>query len=334
MSNINVPVVLFIFRRTDTVKQILERISLVSPKKIYLISDGARNDVEKEQVEKCRKYVEENINWNCEVYKNYATENMGVLNRIGLGAKWVFQKEDRAIFLEDDNLPDITFFRYCEELLEKWKDDSRVLWICGTNYLEKYAPKNGSSYVFTKHMLPCGWASWSKKYLDNYDEKLSLLDNEYYKNRLKYEYSDKALYKQQLYSFERTKYLVEQDARKSSWDFQMALAIRLRNGYGISPKYNLIKNIGVDSISEHGGTTARNVMVRRFTQMSTYPMEFPLIHPLAVLSDIEFEKRTAKIIIFPLLMRIMFFISRLLKIILRISKYDRLKDGISKIKKR
>ncbi|MDP4182672.1 MAG: glycosyltransferase family 2 protein, partial [Bacillota bacterium] len=173
MEGFNVPVTLFFFKR-DKIIQIIDRIREIKPQKLYLISDGPRNDEEEILVNNCRRLVEESINWDCKIIRNYAEQNKGVYDRIGLGAKWVLSMEDYAIFLEDDNLPDLTFFRFCEELLETYKEDTRILWICGTNYLEEYQPKDGASYVFTKHMLPCGWASWSHKFNRFYDGNLDL----------------------------------------------------------------------------------------------------------------------------------------------------------------
>ena len=105
----NTPVVLFLFKRYKSVLQILDVLRKVQPKTIYLVSDAGRNDIEQQEVMKVRKLVEGAINWKCNVYKDYATENRGVFDNIGMGALRVFQKEQRAIFLEDDNLPEETF---------------------------------------------------------------------------------------------------------------------------------------------------------------------------------------------------------------------------------
>ena len=147
MSRFNVPIVIFLFKRYDTVIRILNRIKEINPQKLYLIADGPRNEEEKKLVDNCRKVVEENITWDCEVIRNYTDVNKGVYDRIGKGAKWVFERERTAIFLEDDNLPELTFFDYCRELLEKYQDDKRILWINGTNYLTEYLPKDGKYSV-------------------------------------------------------------------------------------------------------------------------------------------------------------------------------------------
>ena len=143
MGKFQIPVVLFFFKREDKTLKVLDKIAQVKPIKIYLISDGPRDEKEAIRVETTRAKVEGFIDWDCEVIKNYSSENKGVYDRIGLGAKWVLSQEESAIFLEDDNLPELTFFRYCEELLSRYRDDTRVLWICGTNYMKYVTMRMG-----------------------------------------------------------------------------------------------------------------------------------------------------------------------------------------------
>lgn len=331
MPQFKIPVVLFIFKRYDTVLRILKNIEKVAPEKVYLISDGPRNEEEAILVEKCREKVESNITWDCQIIKNYAKKNKGIYNRIGLGAKWVFSQEKKAIFLEDDNLPEETFFQYCEELLSKYEYDERVLWINGTNYLTEFIPENGASYMFTSHLLPCGWASWSKKFIKYYDGDLSLFSDTYYQKQLLYTYENKSLYRQQFHSIASTKYKMEH-GKPISWDFQMAFSIRINGLYGISPYRNQIKNIGVDNYSEHGGNSFKNEMTRRFCGMESRPLQFPLKHPKTVLIDYIYETKIGKIILWPLQTRICLKMGYIIKGIFRVDKYDSLTTIIRKFK--
>ncbi len=299
MKQFDVPIVLFFFKREHKTLEVIKRIGEVKPSKLYLISDGPRNQEEYLRVFQCRKNVEKAIDWPCEVIKNYAEQNKGVYNRIGLGTLWVFDQEEQAIFLEDDNLPEVSFFRFCKEMLIKYNEDTRILWICGTNYLEKYEPSDGSSYVFTKHMLPCGWASWRHKFPKFYDKDFSLLKNNYIYDRVECEYLSKKMYNYDLIRWCTELERIQKGKQFVSWDFQMSFSIRVHGLYGIVPKYNLIKNIGVDEDSAHGGTSFDNIMVQRFCGISSYPMEFPLIHPRIVLSDLRFEKKINHIVIPP-----------------------------------
>lgn len=326
-----IPVVLFVFRRKDTLAKIFERIRLVQPRKMYILSDGPRNEEEKEDVKQVRAEIDRLIDWECDVNKNYAECNRGVFENIGLGAKWVLSKEENAIFLEDDNLPETTFFYYCEEMIKKYRTDNRILWICGTNYLINYRPEDGASYVFTKHLLPCGWATWANKFLEYYDGELDTFEDPIVQEKIKRQYENKALYHQQYFSIINEWKRKKRSEKFCSWDYQMAASIREHGLYGIAPCKNQIRNIGVDRFSTHGGTSMDNVMTRRFCELETVPMVFPLVHPKVVLPDAEFEKRTGEIILNPLSVRIPGEIIACIKFIFGIPRFERFtKENIKK----
>lgn len=316
----NIPVVVFFFKRVSKTIKIINQLSKIQPSCLYLISDGARNSEEALLVNECRKKVEEAVNWQCKVYKNYASVNEGVFNRIALGVKWVFETTDEAIFLEDDNLPELSFFDFCKEMLEKYKNIDRILWICGTNYIEKFEPTDGSDYVFTSNMLPCGWASWKTKFEKYYDGYLELWEDPYIQKRIKYEYKNKKLMKQDINRWNKELLRKKNNQRFNSWDAQMAFSIRANDLLGIVPKYNQIRNIGVDENSIHGGTSFNNVMTKRFCEIPTQPLEFPLKHPKLIIQDLIFEKKISQIITLPLKYRIKGKIISFLKFILLIDQ--------------
>ena len=241
----DIPVALFFMKRTENTLKVLSGIAKVQPRKLYLISDGGRTEEEHEKVKACRAAVEAAIDWECEIVRDYAETNAGILDRIGFGAKRVLEKEESAIFLEDDNYPEETFFYFCKEMLEKYRDNTNILWICGTNYLEEY--DSPYSYVFTKHTLPCGWASWGHKYPKVYDGYLEGLDDPFIRENIRGHYGNKRLEKQKLFFIDITKKSFLRGNFKTSWDHQMTFTLMSHNMYGIAPKVNLIKNIGVDA---------------------------------------------------------------------------------------
>ncbi|OPB97079.1 hemolytic protein HlpA [Elizabethkingia meningoseptica] len=299
MENFDIPIVLFTFKRLDKTLEVLEVIAKVKPKKIYILSDQGRNSDEQLIVNKLRKEIELRIDWECELIKNYATENRGVYENIGEGSKWVLNREKWAIFLEDDNLPDISFFYFCKSMLEYYENEKKILWICGTNYLKEYKPNDDASYIFTSHMLPCGWASWSDKFLKYYDGNLKLWKNKETKNKLLSSNIYRPLLKQDFKNWDRELDRIERGLKPDSWDYQMALSLKANELYGIVPKYNLIKNIGVDLDSIHGGNSYELEMTRRFCNIPTKSLEFPLVHPLKIQIDPDFETLNAKIITLP-----------------------------------
>lgn len=322
MNQFDIPVAIFMFKRKDTLLKIIDVLSKVKPEKLYLISDEGRNIKEKEEVANTRKAAEDAINWKCNIVRYYANENRGVYNNIAGGANWVFSKEESAIFIEDDNLPEISFFQYCKELLDYYKDDERILWICGTNYLSEYNNSNNDSYFFTQHLLPCGWASWSCKFQKYYDGDMKNYGNPKYMNVFKASYKSKPLLKQRLRSLEGEFRRGKESTGFRSWDYQMLFSIRSNNLYGISPKYNQIRNIGADQFSSHGGTNLNMVMTRRFCEIPTKPLEFPLRHPTEVKIDQEYETRISNIVLLPLNLRIKGNIIRIIKKILGIDPYE------------
>lgn len=330
MKQFEIPVALFLFKRKDTVLRILEVLEKVKPSKIYLISDEGRNDDEKCIVHDVRKNIEKSITWDCDIVKNYAEENRGVYANIGLGAKWVLKKEKWAIFLEDDNLPESTFFEYCREMLERYETVEQILWICGTNYLCQYRNEKNDSYMFTRHQLPCGWASWSSKFLKYYDGELLHASDETYLNRFKASYSSRALYKQQLRSMQSELNRIQNGCRFVSWDSQMNFSVRSQGLLGISPCNNLIRNIGVDENSIHGGSNLEMIMTDRFCENPTFPLEFPLQHPEKIEIDPIYEKRIDKIILLPFSLRAKGVLIDILKFLLGIKKTDSLSGELRK----
>ena len=327
MEQFDIPVVLFIFKR-DKAVEIVKRIGQVKPQKLYIMADQGRNAEEKAQAEQCRQAVEAAIDWECEVVKNYAEENRGVYGNIGLGAIWVLQRERWAIFLEDDNLPEESFFPFCKEMLERYEDDTRILWICGTNYLGNYVPENADSYVFTRHMLPCGWASWSNKFERFYDGELKLTEDRTVMQRIGNVYCNKKVYKQYKSSWMAEKHRLEAGQRPISWDYQMDFTIKANNLFGICPCKNQIKNIGVDEFSIHGGTSLDMIMTQRFCGMESVPLEFPLQHPAALLTDPVFEEEIGKIILLPWQLRMRAKISKCIRKVVRIPKGKSVKQFI------
>lgn len=290
----DIPVVLIIFRRCDTMPRIIQRLAKVKPRKVYILADEGRNEKEIEQAHECRKTVESLINWDCEVVKNYAEENRGVYRNIGEGAKWVFEREEKAIFLEDDNLPETSFFRYADEMLEKYETAPEVLWICGTNYVTDMNGKE--SYAFTQHLLPCGWASWSTKFLKYYDGELSTFRDEAHKRKFYSSYSNRWLAQWQYQSVRNEVERRERTGRFISWDYQMLWSVRSNGLYGVVPLRNQITNIGVDEFSIHGGNSKNNVMTDRFCEVPSKQLDFPLVHPNEIAINKSVEHQLADII--------------------------------------
>ena len=164
--------------------------------------------------------------------------------------------------------------------------------------MKKYHNADGSDYVFSSHMFPCGWASWSHKFNKYYDKDFSGFTTENLQ-RIKDSYSNKRAYRKDYKNWQLEISEKKQKGRYKSWDYQMSFSLRLHNKIGIVPCYNQITNIGVDSFSEHGGTSLKNPMTKRFCELESYELEFPLKHPNLKKVDEIFEKKIDEIEIPP-----------------------------------
>lgn len=320
----NIPIVLFIFKRAKKSTIIIDQLAKIAPTKLYLIADGPRSEEETEQVEACRSEVEKHITWPCEIIKNYAPQNRGVFENIAGGAKWVFEREESAIFLEDDNFPSLSFFPFCEEMLERYKNNDRIIWICGSNYLIESEFEDKASYSFTQNMLPCGWASWRDKFMKYYQADFELWEKPEIRARIKRLPYSNALKRQEMYNWESEIYRKKTTGKYLSWDYQMSFTLRSQNLIGIVPKYNQIMNIGVDIDSIHGGISLDNEMTRRFCENPIKDLEFPLLHPKTIEINNDLEKRLGRIITNPLKKRIVKYVSDILKQVLGISQHESL----------
>ena len=167
----DVPVALFLFNRPDATAAVFERIRGARPKTLLLIADAPRVS-RPEDVQKClaARAVVSRIDWPCEVVTNYAETNLGCRRRLSSGLDWVFQLVPEAIVLEDDCLPDPTFFRFCEVMLDRYRDEASVMHIGGNNFRD--GPSCADGYRFSRYTFTWGWATWRRAW-QHYDVHMS-----------------------------------------------------------------------------------------------------------------------------------------------------------------
>lgn len=289
MKTFDIPVALIFFNRPHYLKQQLQIIKKVKPSKLYLISDGARKDRpnEGQLVEESRRLVEESIDWECEVKKNYAQENMGCYDRIANGASWVFSQEEYGIFLEDDNIPELTFFEYCRENLLKYKDHEKIYWICGGNYLVDYENEHHDSYIFSQQMFPCGWASWRRAW-KHYDGDMKDYEDKACRKEVLAKIKNKRIRNYKKIVWEKLYQEKKHHERYYTWDHQWHFTLLKDDAVGIVPKYNQITNIGVGLDSTHGGTELTE-QLSGMVMLESKPLEFPLQEPEEIHVDKKFD---------------------------------------------
>lgn len=278
------PVAFLIFNRPDTTQRVFEAIRQAKPPKLLVVADGPRGD-RPEEVEKCAaaREIIETVDWDCEILKNYSDINLGCKNRVSSGLDWVFEQVESAIILEDDCLPDPSFFPFCEELLNKYRDDKRVMMISGNNFqLGKNRTEN--SYYFSQYCHIWGWATWRRAW-EYYDVDINLwpeirdgnwLSDIFANNFLVVQYRKRIL--QKMYE-----QLVD------TWDYQWSFACWTQSGLSIMPNKNLVSNIGFRS----DASRTKNIK-SPFAGMENLAMNFPLKHPRFLIQDRQADRRTEK----------------------------------------
>ncbi len=281
--SLTTPVVFIIFRRPETTLRVLEAIRAARPPLLLVIADGPRSPEDAERVAQTRAIVDE-VDWKCDVLKNYAETNMGLKRRISSGLDWVFAQVEEAIILEDDCLPHPTFFRFCEELLTRYRDKPRVMHISGNSYQpESYRCALKASYYFTRYPHVWGWATWRRAWALN-DVALtrwqSLPDKDAFLRRFEHRRER---------AFWRWAWDAVAEGRLDSWAYGWAFACMAHDGLAINPAVNLVDNIGCGTEATH---TRRRKDCRE--DFPAGPIAFPLIEPADMIRDREADARTAR----------------------------------------
>jgi hypothetical protein len=236
-------VLFLVFNRPDTTKQVFEAIRKAKPPRLYVAADGARKnrDGEEQKVKAVREYILSNIDWECEVKTLFREENLGCKYAVSGAITWFFENEEMGIILEDDCLPSQSFFWFCEELLERYKDDMRVWHIGGANF-QNGIKRGDGDYYFSKYNHIWGWASWASRW-EKYDTELgTIVDTKFLENT----FEDKKASKYWAKAFHDMK------AKKiDTWDYQWTFCVWNNNGLAILPNKNMISNIGFGADATH-----------------------------------------------------------------------------------
>jgi len=262
-----IPVVLIVFNRVDLVEKQLNVLKKIVPEKLFIICDAPRagNDTDMEAVTTIKSMID-SITWCSQILKNYATENMGCDRRITSGLDWVFQYVEEAIILEDDCIPSKDFFKYCEELLEKYKNIKNIFYISGSNEISRFKMKN--SYLFIPAASTWGWATWKCAW-DTFDYNTFLIQWDNEKNRkVKWEYSLPGDRKRWISNIDRN--------RKNGiipWDYCWSWHVIQSNGLSVVPQKNMIENVGFRTDATH--TMDKPEKYEGVIEK----MNFPLMHP-------------------------------------------------------
>ncbi len=277
------PVLFVIFNRPDTTQKVFNAIRQAKPKQLFVAADGPREgkEGEKEKCEQVREIIEQ-IDWDCEVKTLFRDKNLGCKIAVSSAIDWFFENVEEGIILEDDCLPSQSFFWFCQELLEYYRNDTRIMHISGDNF--QFGRKRGEgTYYFSKYAHVWGWATWKTawKYFDVNMESFKKFKTEnqienIFKINQQKKYWMKIL--QRIYN-----------NKINTWDYQWTYTCFANNGFCIMPNDNLVSNIGFDVQSTH--TQGENSI---FSKMKTEEIT-EIIHPEFVLADQEADLLTSKL---------------------------------------
>ncbi len=278
--SLRAPVVLLVFNRPDTPSRVFEAVAGARPRRLLVIADGPRADRHGE-ADACAaaRAVTERVDWECEVARNYSDTNLGCAHRVATGINWAFQNVEEAIILEDDCVPDPTFFRFCDEMLERYRDDERVMCISGDNF-QGGRRRTDDSYYFSLFSHIWGWATWRRawRHLDLDMGLWPAFRNGGWLNDLLHD-EDAVAYWQA--TFDRV-HRHEID----TWDFSWLFSTWVCGALTVLPNVNLVTNIGFDARASH--TTTADAAL----QVATEAMAFPLRHPRFVVRDSRADRYT------------------------------------------
>jgi len=241
VDHIESPVALFIYNRPELTREMFKRVASARPHRLLIVADGAKNEQDDRLCSESREMVSE-IRWNCDVDTLYADVNMGCGARISSGLDWVFSHVDEAIILEDDCIPHETFFSFCSELLDRYRDEPEVMCINGTNF-QSGIRRTPFSYHFSRYCSSWGWATWARAWR-LYDYRLNSWPEFAASDDFSelFEYKKEELFWRNLLD---KMYLTPEDV--NTWDHQWNYCCWKNGGLAIEPEINMVENRGFGS---------------------------------------------------------------------------------------
>lgn len=273
------PVAFFVFNRPDVTRRVFAAIRQARPRTFLVVADGPRpgKPADSSLCAEVRRIVED-VDWPCDVRRNYATANLGCGVRMASGIDWVFSQCEEAILLEDDCLPDATFFRFCAELLALYRSESRIAHIGGGNF--QYGAVHGDgSYYFSSYAHCWGWATWRRAWR-HYDYRMTA-----------WPVATNMLPANAPGERSHWRFVMEETkaGRIDSWDYQWMLTCWCRGALSVVPQVNLISNIGFCDAATHTRGESK------VAALALQPVRFPLRAPERMRPSFAADAATARI---------------------------------------
>ena len=277
------PILFLIFNRPDTTTRVFAAIRQARPARLYVAADGPRKDREGE-AERCAeaRRVATDVDWPCEVFTLFRDENLGCRRAVSGAVTWFFEQEEEGVILEDDCLPDPSFFPFCTTLLERYRDNPRIMCITGNNFQHDMGGWP-HSYYYSIHNHIWGWASWRRAW-NHYDAELDGFENAAARLLLRRLSRVPGFVDYWSAIFERAK-----RGEIDTWDYQWAWSCWANGGLTCTPRTNLVSNIGFGPSATH--TTSENSAL---ANLPASAIEFPLRPPPRIEASVRFDDHVAR----------------------------------------
>ncbi len=288
-AKVDIAVLMLFFTRDDTFRQVFAEVRKARPSRLFLFQDGPRGERDMAGIEACRQIVaDEQIDWECEVHRNYQAQNLGCMVAGYTSHQWAFSLAEKCMVLEDDVVPSQSFFPFCKEMLDRYEDDERITMVAGFN-VDEVTPDMPYDYFFTSAFSIWGWASW-RRVVSQWDSTYSFLDDAFSMHQLD------ALIKQRGYRDSFIKMCRDhRDSGKPQFESVFWATMLFNSGMAVMPSRNMINNVGASEDSTH--YSAFRTLPRRQKQlfsMKRHDLEFPLRHPRYVIEEAGYWKRFYK----------------------------------------
>ena len=274
-------VLLIIYKREATTKRVFERIKEAQPPRLYIAANAPNPQKEDDEI-KCLKARQctENVDWQCDVKRWYRDTHLTAGESISSAISWFFENEEEGIIIEDDILAHPDFFKYCDEMLDRYREDERIHLIAGRNSFFYSIPEHQASYFFSRYMMIWGWASWRRVW-NTYQYDLSKISKKEFSEKLKQiDYRARP--------FMRILYKLMLTKKFDTWDHQFFVNQILYSRYSIIPFTNMVENLGMGSPE----ATHSSSDLKRTNHKAESP--YPLYHPEIVKVDEDVDYVHAK----------------------------------------
>lgn len=304
------PVLFIIFNRPGTTRLVFNQIKKIKPKKLFVAADGPRPGVlnDKANCSETREIINQ-IDWDCQIFTLFRDENLGCGKAVSSAINWFFENVEDGIILEDDCLPDESFFAFCSLMLDKYRFDKQVMMISGTNFLFNKARSfslffTNCDYYFSRNYLIWGWATWKRAW-NLYDFELVdwKMQRDVRIDKLHKIFKNRCVENYWIENFDKVI-----NKKVDTWDYQWCYCCIFNGGLSLNPKLNLVSNIGL--IGTHGSGKSIFLCV---------PSKKINVNEILFLKDIKVDKNFEKInhknmqIIKPFRYRFLMFLKRKIK---------------------